>query len=128
MKKTIAASLFLLSSSLFAMTATTAPSSNTNLGNTINTYEPGGAPGTPITQPLDNNWNNNNLNDNRKDIQEEVDPCYDLSGNLLPGCSEKMLRDKTKRPRRSNGGAQDRLNPRGYQENNTTQTQQSSHP
>jgi len=117
MKNFIVVSLFLLSTPVLALTA--APSS----ANSPMIYEPNNAPGKPLSYPLERNQNGS-LND----IQEEVDPCYDLSGNLLPSCSEKALREKNKRPRKSNGGPQDRLNPRGFRDNNTTQSEQSYHP
>lgn len=44
-----------------------------------------------------------NYHETRRDVQEEVAPCFDLSGELLPGCDARTLREELKRPRRTQG-------------------------
>lgn len=117
MKKIIALSFFILSSSVFALSEIL----STDI--TPIPFDVGSETRQSLVFPNETNWN-----DTRRYIQEEVDPCYDLSGNLLPGCNEKMLHEKSKRPRRSNDDAQDRLSPNSYRDNTTTLNEQSVNP
>ena len=61
-----------------------------------------------------------NPNEDREDIQEEVDLCFDSDGKELPGCSEKAIRNKIKAPNKSKDGARDRFNQGGVPDSTTT--------